>query len=769
MKKHLISFLFIIPLLSFSQSVLKGRIMFIEDSKHAALAGASILWQDTKIGTVTEGNGNFQIPYKSEYKKLIISYLGFKTDTLTVKNPSYLHHLLQESEQLDEVILKSKKKNLNTSYFGAHNVESLGQGELLKAACCSLSESFETNPSIDVTFTDAVTGTKQIQMLGLTSPYIQLTQENIPAVRGAAQAYGMSFIPGTWVNGIQITKGAGSVINGFESITGQINTELKKPETAERFFLNIYGSQNGRLEFNTDFNTKVSDKIYTGIYLHGNMRTNKLDENSDSFLDAPLGKQVNIMNRWKYQDNVKGWESSLILRYLDDHKQTGEVAFDPDIHKMTPTEWGSEIDTQRFDSFFKLGRVFPDIPYQSFGFQAAYSTHQQESYFGLKEYNIKHNSFYSNALFQSILGNTYHQFKTGISFTYDDYSEHLTNLDFDRTDQSVGGFFEYDFDNEEAFSINAGIRTDYHNHWGFFVSPRVHIRYQPWVKTTLRASAGRGKRTANIFAENQKIFATNRAINITTNQGSAYGLQPETAWNYGFSLLQGFNLFDRNGDITIDYYRTDFTDQVVVDYENPQEIAFYNLNGQSFANSLQISGNYELTHDLDVRIAYKFYDVQTDYTTGLKANPLQAKNRFFINLAYETHETEKGGQWLFDYTFNWIGEQRIPFTGSNPVNYQLPNNSPTYTLMNAQVTKIFSEQFSIYFGGENLSNYTQENAILGSDDPFGNYFDSSLVYAPIHGRMFYTGLRYTIPNKKEVIEEHNDDEDEDDHNHDDHE
>jgi len=747
MKKLIVLLLFIFPILSFSQTILKGKIMFVEGEQQAALSGASVLWQNTKVGTVTQENGDFQIPYKEEYKNLIISYIGFITDTVSVEKPDYLHHLLQENVALGEVIIKGKKKNLNTSHFGAVNIESLGEGELLKAACCSLSESFETNPSIDVSFTDAVTGTRQIQMLGLTSPYIQLTQENIPSVRGAAQAYGMSFIPGTWVSGIQITKGAGSVINGFESITGQINSELKKPETAEKWFLNLYGSGNGRMEFNTDFNTQVSDKLYTGIYLHANMRKTELDENDDNFLDAPLGEQINIMNRWKYQDGIKGWESSLILRYLDDHKQTGEVDFDPAIHKMTSSFWGSEIDSKRFDSFFKLGRVFPELPYQSMGFQTAYSTHQQDSYFGLDTYNITHNSFYTNALFQSILGNTYHKFKSGISFTYDEYNEELTSLNFSRKDQTIGGFFEYDFDDENSLSINAGIRVDYHNHWGVFASPRLHLRYQPWTKTTLRASAGRGKRTANIFAENQKIFATNRMLNIIKNDGDAYGLQPETAWNYGFSLLQGYNLFDRNGDITIDFYRTDFVDQVIVDFENPQEIAFYNLEGESFANSLQVSGSYELLHDLDVRLAYKYYDVQSEYSSGLKANPLQAKNRFFINLAYETHETEKGGQWLFDYTLNWVGEQRIPNTASNPAIYQLPEYSPTYTLMNAQVTKKLTPKFSLYLGGENLSNYKQKNPIIGSDDPFGTYFDSSLIYAPIHGRTFYAGLRFSILNK----------------------
>jgi len=745
MYQYIVATRMLLPVLAFSQTELKGVVMTEDGPNHGPIEGASVYWQDTQIGTMTNEEGAFSIPFKKEHNYLIISYVGFKSDTLEIHSNKPIKHHLVEANELDEVVIKGKKSNLNVSYFGAHNIENMNEGELLKAACCNLSESFETNPTIDVSFTDAVTGTKQIQMLGLTSPYIQLTQENIPAIRGAAQVYGMSFIPGTWVQSIQITKGAGSVINGFESITGQINTELKKPDTAEKFFLNLFASLNGRMEVNMHSNVQVKDKLSTGLYAHVNMRKAKVDGNNDSFLDSPLGRQINIMNRWKYYDGKEGWQSSLMLRFLNDEKQAGEIGFEPNTHKGSTTFWGSEINTKRYETYFKLGKVNPDIPYQSFGYQAAYSYHKQDSYFGLKEYGITHSSFYTNALFQSILSNTYHQFKTGISYTYDDYKEQVLRNNYARTDQTIGGFFEYNFDNEEKISINAGLRADYHNHWGFFLTPRLHMRYQAFTKTSLRVSAGRGKRTANIFAENQKIFATNREILITPNNGSAYGLQPETAWNYGFSLLQGFQLLEREGDITLDFYRTDFTNQVVIDYENPQEISFYNLNGQSFANSFQLSANYELLPSLDMRLAFKYYDVQTQYKTQQLANPLQAKNRFFINLAYHTTEKENGSQWLFDYTFNWVGEQRLPNTESDPLNsFQIPSYSPNYSLMNTQITKNFNKQFSMYIGGENLTGFTQEKPIFGYNDPFGENFDSSLVYAPIHGQMVYIGLRYGI-------------------------
>ena len=735
----------LLPVLAMAQDHISGMIMEANsENKHIPLPGANLVWLNTTVGTVTDFDGKFELPYKEEYSKLVISYVGFKTDTITVSEPKMIHHWLVPETQLDEVEIVSRKKASATSYLASENVVNISSDELLKAACCNLSESFETNPSIDVNFADAVTGTRQIKMLGLTSPYILISTENIPTVRGASQAYGLSFIPGTWVQSIQLTKGAGSVVNGYESIAGQINAELQKPISDAKLFVNAYGAMNGRLELNTHLNTKLNDKWSTGLYIHGNMRDKKFDKNKDSFLDMPLQKQLNAMNRWQYTNNEKGIVSFINFRFLKDDKQTGQVNFNPDTDKFTTNYWGSEIDTQRFDFSGKLGYVNPEITWQSLGFQFAYSNHQQDSYFGLKVYDIEQNSIYSNLIYNSIIGDTRQKIKMGASFTYDHYDELVLDANYKRTENSIGAFFEYNYDNLDNLNLTAGVRVDNHNLLGFFITPRLHVRYTPWEKSALRFSIGRGKRSANIFAENQNMFATSRTIDIINSGGKIYGLDPEVAWNYGISFLQGFTLFGKSADVTIDFYRTSFENQVVVDWENPQEISFYNLDGKSYANSFQTEFHYAPLDQFDVRFAYKYYDVKTDYTSGKLEKPLTPKHRLFANAAYETHLLDNGSQWKFDATYNWVGEQRFSSTASNPLEYQLPEYSPMVGTLNVQVTKVFSSKFEIYLGGENVTNVRQDNPILASNDPFGPYFDSTFVYGPIFGSMYYAGLRFKI-------------------------
>ena len=648
-------------------------------------------------------------------------------------------------EKLEEVKVIKKRKGLQKSFTVTGNTTLVTSKELLKAACCNLAESFETNPSIDVNFSDALTGTKQIKMLGLTSPYLMITEENIPSVRGASQAYGLSFTPGTWVESIQITKGAGSVVNGYESISGQINTELIKPINDVPFFLNAYGSTDSRFELNTHLNTSLSDKWSSSLFLHGNTRISKMDQNKDGFMDNPLAKQVNVLNRCQYYDAEKGLVSFINFRYMNDKKQAGQLQFNPNTDRGTTNSWGSEIDTERLDIATKVGYVFKDLPFQSIGFQNAFTSHNQQSYFGLSQYNIKQNSFYSNLIFNSIINNTRNKFATGLNFTLDNYQEFVRQVDWSRIDNSVGAFFEYTFDNDDNFSFILGGRIDNHNRLGTFVTPRLHLRYNPWEKAVFRFSAGRGKRSENIFAENQSLFASSRVISILNTSGAIYGLNPEIAWNYGASFTQSFLLFGKNADITLDVYRTDFQNQVVVDVmQSPQQVLFYNLTGKSFANSVQLEFNYDFSTRLKMRSAYKMYDVQTDYLTGTFQRPLQAQNRFFANLEYETLPFLNSKQWRFDFTYNWIGKQQLPTTKTNPRNDQFPEFSAAYSLMNTQITRVFSSVFEVYIGGENIGNYIQPTAILGAADPFGATFDSSIVYAPIFGQMYYAGLRFKI-------------------------
>ncbi|MGX1930518.1 TonB-dependent receptor [Flagellimonas sp. 2504JD4-2] len=727
-----------------AQIQVKGKVLEYRSEKdNIPLPEANVYYVESTVGTTTDASGNFSIPFRSDLKQLVISSVGFRPDTILVNRPNLGNILLYPIVELEEIVLEKRVAPLQKSLFNVQNVVTVDSREMLKAACCNLSESFETNPSVDVNISDAVLGAKQIQMLGLNSPYLMFTQENMPSIRGASQIFGLSFIPGSWIEGIQITKGAGSVLNGFESISGHINSELVKPLTDKRFFLNMYANNYERYEFNSRFNQNLSDELGVGLYIHANLRNGSIDNNGDSFLDTPLAKQINFMNRWQYMNPENGWVGYANIQYLSDNKELGQLDFNPDTDRLTTNTWGSEINTSRLDLSSKLGYVFPDLPYQSFGFQTAYSNHSQDSYYGLNQYDIDHNSFYTNFIFNSIIGSTQHKFKTGISVTYDNYDELVNTDTYQRKDTSTGAFFEYTFDNLEGLSFVAGLRADTHNNLGNFLTPRFHLRYSLWDKASFRASFGRGKRGTNIFAENQQLFASSRQIVINGSNGNYYGLNPEKAWNYGLSFIQKLYLWDRVMDFSIDFYRTQFTDQVIVDWENPREVSFYNLEGKSFSNSLQIDLNYEMLQDFHLRATYKYFNVETDYESGRLDKPLQPSYRFFINLNYETL-MDSYGQWRFDFTANWLGRQRLPNTSDNPLEFQLGSHSPSYVLINAQVTKAFSKKFEVYLGGENINNFTQNSPIIAPNDPFGTYFDSVILYGPVLESAYYLGFRYKI-------------------------
>ena len=749
MLRYILLWGLLLPLTAFAQQFSKGTVV---DEANLPLMGAEVYWNGTQIGVSTDDNGTFTLKRTESSNTLVISYIGYKTKTVKVTNSEALHIQLEPQSALEEVVVTQKRANTMKSQWQVANLHTMSSGELLKAACCNLSESFSTNPSIDVNFSDAVTGNKQIKMLGLTSPYILMAEENIPAMRGASQAYGLSFVPGTWIESIQITKGAGSVINGYESISGQINYEIEKPINARPFFLNLYTSEDSRYELNAHTKVKLSDKWATSLLAHGNVRQRKSDHNHDGFIDNPIGNQINLLNRWQYSNAEKGWVSFLNLNYMKDERQAGQIDYNPLTDKGTTNAWGSEVNSERFTLSNKTGYVFPDTPYKSIGLQNSFQSHRQDSYFGLNSYDIHQKSWYGNLIYNSIIGNTQHKFATGLSGTYDDYNEQLTTSalagDFSRIDRSVGAFFEYTYDNSSNFSFVAGIRADSHNNLGNFITPRFHLRYNPWKEATFRLSAGRGKRAANVIAENQQLLASSRQLHIIGGDGGKlYGLNPEIAWNYGASFLQTFKIWGKNAELSVDFYRTHFDNQVVVDLDHsPQQALFYNLDGKSFANSLQAEVSITPAKGLDFKAAYKYYDVQTQFTKGQLEKTLTPKHRWFANVAYETADTHenKHSQWKFDVTFNWLGEQRLPTTATNPLAYRLSDYAPSFATLNAQITRVFSKTFEVYVGGENITNYKQANGILAANAPFGAYFDSTMQYAPAFGQMYYAGLRFKL-------------------------
>ena len=731
--------LFFIINYSFSQTI-SGKVLFKDNGVDFPIEGANVFWLNTNQGTITKAGGEFNIQKIKDVKSLVISYIGFKTDTIDVEDKKFINHYLTFSvdNELDEVTVSKKRKTIQRTYLMPQNIVKISEEELLKAACCNLSESFETNPSVDVNHNDAITGTKQIEMLGLKSPYILITEENIPMVRGASQTYGLGFTPGTWIESIQVTKGMGSVTNGYESIVGQINTEIKKPYSDIPFFFNLFNSVDGRVEANAHLKSSISDKIQTTSFIHYNDRKRANDKNGDKFLDKPIQDQLNLLSKWQYTDAANGIVSFLNIRYLDDNKRVGSVDFNEksDLSRF----WGGEIFTNRFDSSFKLGYVNPNIPYQSLGFQLAYNFHDQESYYGLNDYNISQKSLFANLIYNSIISNTKNKIKVGLNFSSDSYDEFVFKSNIERTDRSFGGFFEYSFDNLDDFNLVFGLRYDNHNNLGSFFTPRLHFRYLFNDNFSIKGSAGTGRKIANIFTENQVIFLSNR-INLNKSfTEQLYGVNPEKATNIGFSLDHKVFLFGGQGNIIFDYYNTAFDNRVIIDFEIPGEFNFYNSTlGKSKSNSFQAEFLFS-KNNWNITAAYKKYDVKSYYNSGLKEKPIQPRNIIFFNYGIESNKINDKN-WKFDITYNRLGKQRLV---RNPRdNFELVD--PHFSI-NSQITRVFSSKFEVYLGGENINNFKQDNPIIMANNPFDPMFDASIIHGPIFGSTYYLGLRFKILN-----------------------
>lgn len=707
---------------------------------------ANIQWlEDSSVNTRSDNSGIFKIAHEHHFKRLVVSYAGHEPDTLTITNPQEVIVITAKDNVLAEVSISARRSSNYISALSPTRLEVLTGQELFKAACCDLSESFETNASVDVVSSDAVTGSKQIQMLGLSGNYSQLTVENLPGPRGLATPLGLNSIAGTWIESIQIGKGIGSVVNGFENIAGQINVELKKPETSERLFFNAYGNNMGRTDVNLNLSHKFNENWAGGLLLHDNFMYNKYMNFSDNgFRDIPVGNLFSGVNRWKYE-NGRGFMLQFGAKFLRDNRTGGQIDFDPDTDRLTTNRYGLGFDINRYEAFAKIGYVFPQNTHRSIGLQLSGTAYDQKSYFGLRTYDAEQRNAYANLIYQSIIGTVEHKYRTGLSMMYDRYNEHYIGQRFARTEIVPGGFFEYTYSPSANFDAVLGIRGDYNNLYGWFATPRAHIRYQPATGTTLRVSSGRGQRTANIFAENTAALASSRIVRIVTaNAGeNAYGLRPEVAWNTGLSMDQAFYLLNREASFSVEFFRNDFINQIVVDYENPRELAFYNLDGKSYSNSLQTEFRFMPFSHFETRVAYRFFDVKTTYADQLLQRPLVARHRGFLNLAYNTHS----GGWHFDYTLNITGQKRLPSTMANPVEYRMVDYSRSYVTMNAQVSKTFGtgRPFDVYIGGENLTNFFQHDPILAADRPFSDYFDSGMLWGPITGRMFYAGIRFSVP------------------------
>lgn len=730
------------------------------------LIGATVNWQDTTIGGVTDLDGWFTIDRIDTINPYIleIKYVGYETAVVEIlPEEDRLQLVVQENATIQDIVVETRNRANFTSTLDPLNIETIGAGELRRAACCNLSESFENNATVNVSFTDAVTGAKEIEMLGLRGTYTQMMIENRPSFNRLGRAYGLEYIPGTFIQAIQISKGASSVKKGVQGITGQINTELIKPWKAPLLFINLFGNYTGRVELNLQLNYRLTPEWSTGLLMHGNYYGTEIDYNKDSFLDIPQKKQANVISRWAYKAqnihfeiNAQGiWDS----RNGGQTLSLFEKAFDSTAVRLYQVN--SEI--RRAGVFGKLGYFGFKNPGQSIALVYDANIHQHNSFFGDKTYTGLQKRIYANLVFQTSLFNKSHNLSTGIAYDLVDFKEQFTDINNDRTEHLASLYAEYDFTkkfNEErgnAFGLILGIRGDLIYTQKFtkiYPSPRINIKYNFTDDIVLRASAGRGVRNPNLFIENIKYMPSYRDFVITET------ILPEVAWNYGLNFVWNFKITPKlNGNLSIDVYRTDFENQLIADIDSDptyNTIQFYNLKGQSFANSILVSYTQDIVKGLEARIAYKFNDVRMTFGNILHEMPLMPRHRGLIHLNYTTPKKD----WEFNITMNIVGPKRLPHLhppyGPDLPEYRLSSEySPTFITLNAHIAKFFKGGWEIYIGGENLTNYTQEQPIIGYQDPFGNStnttyanFDASSIYASVFGIQVYAGIKYTLKGKE---------------------
>lgn len=735
----ILNILFLILSNYLSGEEIKGRVLGLDQNgEKIHLPFATIQVLGTSKGIISDKDGYFSLDLIPG-NKIIVSYAGYKKDTISITSQSkFLEIILQQEYTTDEVLVEKSKPDLILKESRIEKTEVITNSGLKKAACCNLSESFITNPTVDVTYEDAITGVKQIQLLGLAQNYTQLMLEMVPNLQGLASNYSLLFVPGPWINSISISKGTSSVTRGYESITGQINVELKGPDNSDRFFVNYYLNDILRMETNIITSHNIGGEIYLTNFIHGNYFNKIVDHNSDGFLDLPMNQQINLLQRLDYRGEK--FEGKTFLHWLWNNSKSGQV----DFFRKPSSDlfWGSNIDIKRFNFFTKNGYFLREN--QNIGSIVSFVHHKQNSSFGKRNFNIEQNSLFMSILWSSSLSGEEDEhsedvvkssfqmidYTLGGNYTFNNYLQKLDSLDFSVKESVLGVFSEFNLHLGENLQILAGLRYDFHNISGSLFTPRLHIKYRINEINTLRVSFGRGYHFPLPIIENQNILTSSRRIVFLEE------LKMEEAWNFGINSTHNFVLFGKNFILNLEYFHTRFVNQTIIDRDiSPNNVFIYNLKGKSYSNSFQIDLTANLSDNFAILTALRYNDVWITTNSKLQIKPLVSPLKGLFNFAY------KPEPFALDFTVEVNGGGRLPETSSNPIEYQVGSKFKPFVVFYGQISYNIGN-LEIYLGSENIFNFRQVNPIIAAREPFSNYFDGSMIWGPIEGRKTYVGIRY---------------------------
>jgi outer membrane receptor for ferrienterochelin and colicin len=723
----------------FSQSI-KGTVFGEADSKKEILDGAIIKWINTTKGTITDEKGNFELPLVGiTNKTLVVSFTGFRTDTVNAEGQENLEVILKSNSTTDVIEVEKEKASTFIGNYDA-KTEIITSQELVKDACCDLAGCFGRNSSVEVAVTDIITDSKELKILGLEGAYTQILVDNMPLMSGLNVKYGVSSIPGTLIDKITISKGSNSILQGYESISGIMNVLLKDYDVSDRLMLN--GFMNSMLEkqVNLNYTHSFNKMLNTILTFHSVQKSNRVDENGDGFLDNPLVTRYMAYNKWKFSDKKNKTDLNFAGRFWNEERVGGQKNINIETDEGSNKIYGQTVKINSFEGYSRFSKNFSDEKGIKLYLNSSY--YDQKSFYGITKYDARQTSFAASGFYEfDILGTS---MKTGLSYKYQNIDEDISFTDStSRTyagnylkKESIPGIFvenSYRFMDDRA-SLMTGLRVDYHNEYNLIVTPRALLRYQPNDNFVLRASIGSGFRTINLFSEYSTIFASSKNVVI------AEQLNPEKILNYGADLLYYFAFGKAGGSLNLDFYRTEFFNKIIPDYDsNPGAVIFSNLNGKAYSNVFQAEANINFFTNFDLKLAYKLIDQKYEQNGKRYEQPFVSKHRILSTVSY----SPESKSWSLSGGIQWFGKQRLPSTESNPEKYRISIESEPYTLVNAQVNKNF-KNFEIYAGVENMLNFIQHNPIISAENPFGPYFDTSLNWGPTKGREFYAGFRLLL-------------------------
>jgi outer membrane receptor for ferrienterochelin and colicins len=720
----------------YANSQISGRVFYIQDNEEFPISGAIVRCKVERCSQQTDHDGRFKLNVNHSLPDtLSITYFGYKTQYIYLQesdsNFTFSIQLFEDTKEIS-VEVEVRRKDTGISKLRTLQVQVLNEGELKKAACCNISESFETNASVDVNVTDAVSGAKRIQMMGLDGVYTQLQMENIPFLRGIEASFGLSAIPGPWVESIQITKGVGNVVNGYESMAGLVNFEFKKPDKMDKLYINSYLGAFGRSELNVLTGGKISKKWGSALFIHAAVNKIEVDFNKDKFRDQALTENYSIHNRWNYEG--KKFEAQFGITGYIEKKEGGQLGFKQGI--TTPL-YGYFSNSNHAEIFAKTGFRLPSYSNKSLGIIYNLKIHETKAGIGLNRYYGTEKRGYINAIFDIGNEQSLHYFKIGTGATVTDLKQVVDSIKVNRLDVIPGIFAEYSLRYNRLNAI-FGVRYDYHLLFGQQFTPRIHGKYAVTTKTDLRYSAGKGFRIPNVYIDHLAMRTTSRAWNVDVN------VQPEVSWNGGTSLQHEFNISGKKSTITSDYYYTWFQNQLIMDFDkDPNQIYFRNQKGASFSHAWQTELSIVPVKNMELRFVYKMLQVQAKTNEKFQQQTLVPIHRGMVNLSYKT----RNKKWQYDATVQFYGKSRLPINRLSATTYTSDTFGKGYARINAQLTRTI-KKWEIYVGGENLSNVKQQSPIIDAANPFGNYFDATRVWGPIIGIYGYIGVRFSIKHEK---------------------